>query len=259
MLTVHVLGAGNGRPGPERDTSGLLITAAGRYTLVDCPGGVVTKLARLGLAPEAVHRIILTHDHVDHIYGLPHLIHALGIGGSVVTLPVYAPAGTLATVDAVLRAYGLVGPDYPAVAGHSVADEPLTSVIDEEIQIVASPASHPRPTLALRIEEGQSVLGLSSDGLASVEVERLCAGADVLLHDCGGVDADRESFGAHHPSAAEAADVASRAGVRRLYLTHLPPLDTALEASMLAAARAGFRGSVALAKDGDCYHVEAVG
>jgi len=259
VLTVHVLGAGNGRPGSERDTSGLLIAAAGKYTLVDCPGGVVTKLARVGLAPEAVNRIILTHDHVDHIYGLPHLIHALAIGGSNAPVPVYGPAETLTTVEAVLTAYGLVGPDYPAVVGHAVPVEPLAGVIDEEIRIVASPARHSRPTLALRIEMDESVLGLSSDSLPSTETERLCAGADVLLHDCGGVDADRASFGDHHASAAEAAEVASRAGAKRLYLTHLPPVEAGLEASLLAEARERFDGPVALARDGDRYEVRGVG
>jgi len=259
VLTVHVLGAGNGRPGPERDTSGLLVAAAGRHTLVDCPGGVVSKLARIGLAPEAVDRIILSHDHVDHIYGLPHLIHALAIGGSLAAVPVYGPAVTLTTVDAVLTAYGLAGPDYPAVVGHPVPVEPLAPVVDEEIQVVASPARHSRPTLALRIARDQSVLGLSSDGLPSGETSRLCAGADVLLHDCGGVEADRATFAAHHASAAGAADVACRAGARRLYLTHLPPVDTALEASMLAEAGARFGGPVALARDGDRYEVGRVG
>lgn len=259
MFAVHVLGAGNGRPGPDRDTSGLLIAAAGRYTLVDCPGGVVAKLARLGLAPEAVHRVILTHDHVDHIYGLPHLIHALAIGGSTAPVPVYGPADTLATVEAVLRAYGLDGPDYPAVVGHPVAAEPLTPVIDEEIRVVASPARHSRPTLALRIEKEGAVLGLSSDGLPSAETERLCAGADILLHDCGGVAADGASFGTHHASAAEAAEVACRAGARRLYLTHLPPVDAVLEASILTEAESRFGGPVALARDADRYDVGVVG
>jgi len=259
VITVHVLGAGNGRPGADRDTSGLLVEAAGRFTLVDCPGGVVAKIARHGLAPEAVHRIILTHDHVDHIYGLPHLIHALAIGGATDAVPVYGPAETLATVDAVLRAHRLVGPDYPAVEGHPVAVEPGVEVLDAEIQVVASPALHSRPTLALRIECDAAVLGLSSDTLPSADIERLCAGAELLFHDCGGVEAERASFGTHHASAAEAGDVARRAGARRLCLTHLPPIDAALEASLLSEAEARFGGHVALARDGDRYELAGVG
>lgn len=259
MLAVHVLGAGNGRPGAERDTSGLLIAAAGRHTLVDCPGGVITKLARIGVAPEAVQRIILTHDHVDHIYGLPHLIHGLAIGGASASVPVFGPADTLRTVDAVLRAHGLVGPGYPAIVEHPVPIAPLTEFLDEEIRIVASPARHSRPTLALRIERDDAVLGLSSDGLPSDDTARLCAGADVLLHDCGGVEADRASFDGHHASAAEAAEVAARADARGLYLTHLPPIDAELERSLLAEARTRFEGSVALARDGDRYDVGAAG
>ena len=258
-MVVHVLGAGNGRPGPDRDTSGLLIEFAGKCTLVDCPGSVVAKLARIGVAPEAVHRVILTHDHVDHIYGLPHLIHALAIGGSTAAIPVYAPAATLATVDAVLQAHRLVRPGYPVLDGRRVPLEPLTTVLHEELRVVASPALHSRPTLALRVETGNGVLGLSSDSLASTETARLSARADVLMHDCGGVEQDRASFGEHHASAADAAEVARNAGVRRLLLTHLPPLDADREAGMLAEATAVFEGPVALARDGDRYEIDSVG
>ena len=165
----------------------------------------------------------------------------------------------LATVDAVLTAYRLVAPGYPHVEAHPVALEAMTSVLDEEIRIVASPALHSRPTLSLRVGTDRAVLGLSSDTLPSAETEQLCAGADVLLHDCGGVEVDRDNFGVHHASAADAGAVARRAGVKRLYLTHLPPLEAALEGRMLAEAGARFDGPVALARDGDRYDVGAVG
>ena len=174
-------------------------------------------------------------------------------------VPVYGPAETLETVAAVLSAHRLLGPDYPAVEAHAVPVESEVPVLNEEIHVVASPALHSRPTLALRIAKADAVLGLSSDSLPSSETEQLCADADVLLHDCGGVEADRASFATHHASAGEAAGVASRAGVGRLYLTHLPPVDAVQEASMLAEATAIFGGPVALARDGDRYDLGGVG
>ena len=46
MLTVIVLGSGNGCPGARRDTYGVALQTATSLTLVDFPGGLPHKLAR---------------------------------------------------------------------------------------------------------------------------------------------------------------------------------------------------------------------
>ena len=115
MLTVHVLGSGSGLPTSRRDTTSLLIRTMDGDTLVDCPGGIVHKLARAGVSPGGLRRVILTHAHVDHVYGLPHLIHAQAVAGVGAVLRIHAPRETLELVRGLVALHGLEGSTYPAV------------------------------------------------------------------------------------------------------------------------------------------------
>lgn len=250
-LIVDVLGSGSGRPTAERDTSSLLIGANEGWTLIDCPGSVVHKLARRGLTPERIRRVLLTHDHVDHVYGFPHLLHALAIGGRAETLDVVAPAETLATVDAMVSAHRLARGHYPRLRLLEIpARERVEVATGEGFAIHCSPASHGRPTVSVRVDAAGASVCYSSDTRPSDATARLAQGVELLLHDCGGPHRRAAVFGGDHASAAQAARVATAAGAARLVLMHLSTDDAAGEAECLAEARAVFDGDVSLARDG---------
>jgi hypothetical protein len=52
------------------------------HTLVDCGMGVVNNLAALPTPArnQPIHRVLLTHSHLDHMAGLDGLLHALSLG-----------------------------------------------------------------------------------------------------------------------------------------------------------------------------------
>jgi ribonuclease Z len=88
----------------------------------------------------------------------------------------------------------------------------------------------------------------SSDTRPCDAVVRLAAGADTLVHEATFPDRDRGRFGAHS-TAAEAGEIAARAGVRRLILTHIEA-DYHDELEALAdEARAKFGGEVEIAHE----------
>jgi ribonuclease Z len=70
---------------------------------------------------------------------------------------------------------------------------------------------------------------------ALVEAAR---GADLLIHDVGGLDAHADAVHrVGHSTAADAARVAARAGVRALALFHLPASEWVTPADLMAEAR----------------------
>lgn len=260
MLEVRVLGAGSGLPTARRDTTALLVRAGGEWTLVDCPGGVVHKLARHGIHPEQLARVVLTHDHVDHLYGLPHLVHAMAIRGCGGELRIVAPEATLATVEGLVDVLDLEGDRYPRLRLTAVPEEPGYPVVEKDgLRVTAAPTLHGRDTRALRFETPEAIACHSSDTRRSDDLAVFFAGADLLLHDCAGLHADREAFANNHSSALEAGEVAAAADVGELRLIHLGPDAELDEAALVLEVAAAYDGRVGVAADGDLYRLPRPG
>ena len=98
------------------------------------------------------------------------------------------------------------------------------------------------------VEQGGTRLVYSGDTRPTERLIEAARGADILIHESGGLDANAaEVHRPGHSTAGDAGRVAAAAGVRRLILTHLP--SDPLAAPMLDEARAAFGGPVDLAAD----------
>lgn len=99
------------------------------------------------------------------------------------------------------------------------------------------------PTLGLRVEskEDGKIIAYSCDTEPCDEVVQLAQGADILIHEAAG-----EFVG--HTSSKQAAEVATKAGAKELYLIHYPTGEF-WEDSLLDDARDSFAGEVKLAED----------
>jgi glyoxylase-like metal-dependent hydrolase (beta-lactamase superfamily II) len=76
---VHVVQAAQGSAAPGGAMNICLLIEGGKITMVDAglPGSSASILAYLdeiGLAPQAIRRVIITHHHVDHVGGLPEIL-----------------------------------------------------------------------------------------------------------------------------------------------------------------------------------------
>jgi ribonuclease Z len=246
-----VLGSSASVPDAEHDTVGLALRGSDWAVLIECGGSPLQKLAQLGVGLEELQALILSHQHPDHLYGLPALVQGLWIGGRENPLPIYGPAQALDRAKALLELLELADREGMfAVEWHPV---PLREGREVgrwgKIRISAAPMDHgSNDTLALRFENtdtGQAAV-YSADTEPCSALVRLAAGADLLLHEATG-----EYPG--HSTPAEAAEVAREAGVARLALIHYPVRGVNLEAWRLQAAE--FSGPVMLAQEGDRYRL----
>lgn len=249
MMSLYVLGSGSSYNPVGRETTMLAVAVGDDVSLVDCGGNTLAAFIRMGGDPAHVARLFLTHNHPDHVVGFPLLVQQLWLAGRRDPLPVYAPAETVATARRLLETFDTSGWDgLFEIEWHTLPLEPWTPVCAAPaVRVIATPAEHSRPTVALRFESERGVLVYSSDTAPAPAIVELARGADLLVH---------EATGAYdgHSTVEDAAMVARDAGVPRVVLVHLPYDEEAAEA-LAAQAEARYGVQVFPAGDGVRYMV----
>jgi ribonuclease BN (tRNA processing enzyme) len=248
-MRLTVLGCAGSFPGPESACSAYLVEEDGFRLLIDFGSGSLSALQRYaGL--RAVDAILLTHLHCDHMLDACTyvVVRRYDPSGPLPALPVYAPAGAPdriaaaysqeeGPVDDVYTFYGLQPGTFPI--------GPFSVTVDR--------VNHPVETYGVRLESKGRVLTYSSDTAPCEALVRLAMGADLFLCEASyidGVDNPPDL----HLTGREAAEVATKAGVGQLLLTHLVAAWGS-EADTWDAASAAFSGPIEIVRPGSRYEI----
>jgi ribonuclease Z len=112
------------------------------------------------------------------------------------------------------------------------------------------------PCLGYRLDVDGRVIAIGGDAAAGEGLDRLALGAEVLVVSCYLAEAEITSPGfattAEHiiVSSGQVGQIAARAGVSRLVLTHFRRKSTELMQSLVADVRADFKGELDIGEDG---------
>lgn len=273
QIGPRILLLGTGGAANERRNQACILMLRADPTmpalLLDTGNGlnIVRALLSASIDPLTVQDVFVSHRHPDHSGGLDPL---LGWRRSAVERQGRPPidAGLRIhteprTRDALLAGYQAVNAGAVAALGDAIQWVPLT-----DGQPVALPGGLLIPFLVdhLPVDGGAMGCLLDIDGVKiaysgdtrpSERLIEAARGADVLLHECGGLDANAERVHRpRHSTAGDAGRVAKGAGVKRLILTHISNED--ILPVMLAEAEAAFGGPVTMAEDGMSYQVPAI-
>ena len=265
---LHVILCGTGSPLPDPDRAGpcAAVIAGGSFYLVDTGPGSWENVQLWRLPRAQLAGILLTHFHSDHIGDLGEAIVQSWIGGRTTPLTVYGPPGVDIVVGGFRRAYTFdtqyrVTHHGEEAMPHQAAETaalPINVpppgqsavVLEKNGLVVRAFAVDHRPVepaFGYRFEfAGRSVV-ISGDTGPSDSLVANAKGADLLVHEALATHMiDRVRHIAeqrnqqrlakmmgdiinYHTTPAQAADIARKAGVHMLALTHLvPPPQNAL-------------------------------
>ena len=250
-MRLTIIGCSGSYPGPDSAASCYLVEAPhdGRTyrLLLDLGNGALGPLQR-HIDPLDVDAIAISHLHADHFFDLAALYVYLRYHPKAPhpRIPVYGPADTAVRLA---HAFGL--PEDPGMNGEFAfetwPDEPVRL---GPFEVRVERMAHPVEAYGIRVSCGGSVLAYSGDTGPCPALESLIAGADAALTEAAFVES------AEHPpdlhlTGRDAAELAARAGVRRLLLTHIPPWNDPAE--VLADARPAFDGPIEIVTAGATY------
>ena len=241
------LGTSSSVPSAVRDTTSIVVVGPDGAVLIDCGGSPIQKLRRAGVEPQALAAVVITH-------GLPALVRNFGVLGRQAPLTIYCrpehaePLRRLLSLFNTLERPGMFKVTVQAVdlaaGAHAFDLGPLS--------FRTSPNEHgAMPNFAVRVDAARArSIVYSSDTRPCDGVVALARGADTLVHDATYSERHRSRAGGHaHSTAAEAGDVATRAGVRRLILTHIDAAYHDDVEALAAEARQRFSGDVEIARE----------
>jgi ribonuclease BN (tRNA processing enzyme) len=188
LVQVTFLGSGDAFGSGGRGQACIHVAGAGTSFLVDCGPSALPAMHRLGVDPNGVELVLLSHLHGDHFGGLPFLL--LGAQLSTRRTSPLTIAGPAGTEERLRQATEVSFPGawrerwrFPLEV---VELEPERRARFGAVAVTPYVVSHPSgaPPLALRVEVGGRVLAFSGDTEWTPVLGSAAEDADLLVVEC---------------------------------------------------------------------------
>ena len=274
-MKITLLGTGSPLPSATCAGPSTLVQSGDTNLVIDAGRGVIMRLVGAMCPPSAVHAVLLTHLHSDHICDLNDIITTRWISSPAATpLPIYGPVGTQKMMDGLLAMldqdehYRL---DHHAdlragvgmkVEVHEVQPGDVIHVGDVAIGVYATDHRPVTPTIGFRIEHNDVVAAIAGDTIPCEGLNQMCKDADfyvqtVIREDLVRTFAPLIPIGErfldildYHSTVQQAAQTATQCGVKTLVLTHfVPAIQPGQEDEWRALAVEHFSGDIVIGPD----------
>jgi ribonuclease BN (tRNA processing enzyme) len=254
-MKLTVIGCAGSFPGPDSPASCYLVEAPfdGRTyrLLIDLGSGALGNLQRVCDLRD-IDAIAISHLHADHCFDLSgfYVVSKYHPDGPLDRIPVLAPAGA---ADHLATAYGIHDPvgmteqfefgEWQEGGTVQLGPFAVTSVL----------VDHPVPAFALRVAADGHTLVYTGDTGPTETLVELASSADLFLCEASFVEsADNPPH--LHLTGSEAGTYATRAGVGRLLVTHIPAWTDRAEVE--SDVKATWDGLYELVTAGSTYQLD---
>ena len=219
-VTVTFIGSGDAFGSGGRLQACILVDDGRQRVLLDCGTSSLIGMKRLGIDPNSVDIVLLSHLHGDHFGGIPFLVLDGQFSRREADLRVVGPVGSRERIALAMEVL------YP---GSSRVERRFKLVVDEleplaaaslagaTVRVFAADHASGAPAHHLRLEIGGRTIAYSGDTAWTPALVQAASGADLLI--CEAYFRDRRV--PFHLSYGELLEHRGELGCRRIVLTHM--------------------------------------
>ena len=105
MSEIIFLGTSCMQPTKKRNHSGFLLRYKKENILFDCGENIQRQMRLTGLKPAKITRLLISHWHGDHVFGIPGVMSAMGVDQYAKKLFIYGPKGSKKFLDHMFKSF----------------------------------------------------------------------------------------------------------------------------------------------------------
>jgi ribonuclease BN (tRNA processing enzyme) len=280
-VRIVLLGTGTPNATPDRMGPATAIVVGDTPYLIDMGTGVVRRAAEAeargirALRVSNLTRVFVTHLHSDHTIGYPDLILTPWVLERATPLQAYGPPGLRAMTEHLLAAYRedidlrLDGLEPANPGGYKVEVreiEPGVVFSDTQVTVEAFAVPHGswKASYGYRFTTPGGVIVISGDTGPFEGLAAIARGADVLIHEAYATEGWkkrepewRRYHAAFHTPGSKVGEIATRAGVSAVILTHELTWSATPE-QLVEEVRSTYAGRVIYGRDLDVFDLAEI-
>lgn len=181
MAKIIFLGTAASIPTSERDNTSFIFSHKKEMFLIDVPGSVVHKLSKINIDFRKIDKIIITHSHIDHFYGLIHLIHARAYTDKDITL--FTHKKVYIKIRKIISILNLQRKRFPKIKFVDVFQKEFFYQ-SPTLKIKAVKNKHKEDSFGIKIFFSKKTLLYSSDTAITQNIIKQAEDATYLIHEC---------------------------------------------------------------------------
>ncbi len=249
-MKLTILGTGTFYVNQKRSGPSYLLEVDNKKILIDCGPGTLMRLSEIGITPEDLDYIFITHFHADHTSDLFALQMNLRLkefdGEEYKTPTIYGPEGVKEFTKKLSEVYEL-----PAFDNYSKIEyrEYENSINLGEIKVKPFKVKHvafgkEAKSYALKFEYQNKILVLSGDSVRCNELENASKKADLFICDascakgCGNLA---------HMDTNDIGGICQKSQVKKVVLSHFYPKTKDID--LVGEVKEKYNGEVIMGSD----------
>lgn len=247
-MKLTILGTGTWQPDTEHASSGYVVESDDTMIKLDFGRGNLLNMVQAGIDWRSLDALLVSHRHPDHIGDLLQYFQAYGLehdGGfsdnSIKELQILGPKNFKSFFQQFRMIVDTRWAHIPEVEEMYEQQE----IVIGDFTITAAEMEHSAPTVGYRLEAEEKSLVYTGDTGYTENLIELAQDASALLTECY-FENGKEAEG--HFTPRQIAEIANKARVRTVVLTHYPTNQEARDLRR-DQLKEDFKGKVIAAED----------